>query len=193
MGLPEKLNGTAIYKLYLPFKKHLRASGFRRLNRGSFREVYRRKNVVIKIPINVNGVIDNMMEAKAYRFYKNKPTSLGIVLAPARLLSNYCLMMPYVDQNLSDLEGPIPEWVEMVDADQVGIFKKRLVAYDYALDLQERYAWEIESNLKSDFFQGEWKHVKPFLYPPEALPIKRDDSPLQSLQPFEELVIAKRL
>lgn len=157
------------------FVEELFFAGFKIHKTGSFREVYRRNKTVIKVPLNVDGVIDNQMEARAYRHYGNKPTSLGIHLAPCRLLENCCLLMPFV--TLVKYTKNLPEWVEMVEGDQVGLYKGRLVAYDYALDLTERYSWEKESGLKSDFFQHGWKNVKPFLYPPETFPEDQDVIP----------------
>lgn len=187
-----RLSRYDIDSFYFSFRKELSLSGFKRISSGSFRSAYRRKNVIIKIPFSVDGVIDNMMEAKAYKLYKNKPTSLGIFLAPCRLLSNYALMMPFVNRSWKVDQ---PDWVDMVEGAQVGHYKDKLVAFDYALDLEERYAWEKESILQSEFFQNSWKEVKPFLFPSESLPPDsfsyKSDDPLQSLQPFDGVVQTK--
>jgi hypothetical protein len=170
-----KPSPSEVRSFYSPFAEELFFAGFKALKTGSFREVYRRNKVVIKIPLNLDGVIDNRMEARAYKLYGNKPTSLGIYLAPCRLLDNGCLMMPYVSPIKWNTQ--LPEWVEMVEGDQVGFYRKRLVAFDYALDLAERFVWEQESELKSDFFHNGWKHVKPFLFPPETFPEEQDVIP----------------
>lgn len=167
-----RLTPAEVRSIYYPFVEDLFFAGFKILNQGSFREVYRRDKIVIKVPMNVDGVVDNRMEARAYKHYGNKPTSLGIHLAPCRLLKNGCLLMPYVKP--LPFNKSLPEWVEMVEGDQVGAYKGRVVAFDYALDLAERFAWENESDFKSDFFQTGWKNVKPFLYPSETFPEYQD-------------------
>jgi hypothetical protein len=84
----------------------------------------------------------------------------------------------------------IPDWVKMVDADQVGMYKGRVVAYDFALDLEERYKWEQESLLKSDYFQTSWKNVKPFLFPAEAFSVTKDLPSPNVI--FDNVVLEKR-
>ena len=166
-----------VVEFYIDFTQSILAAGFERKGRGSFRRAFKRNNSIIKIPLNADGVADNLMEAKAYRFYKNKPTSLGIHLAPCRLLPNYALLMPYTAHLNFDEHNNMPEWVEMVEGYQVGMHRGRVVAYDFALDLEERYAWEKESLLKSDYFQNHWKNVKPFLFPAECFHYEETPAP----------------
>ena len=179
-----------VVEFYIDFTKSILDAGLERKGRGSFRRAFKRKNSIIKVPLNADGVVDNLMEAKAYRFYKNNPTSLGIQLAPCRLLPNYSLLMPYAAHLNFDEYNTMPEWVEMVEGDQVGMYRGRVVAYDYALDLQERYAWEKESLIKSDYFQNHWKNAKPFLFPAEAFP-STEETPSPNVL-FDNVVLAKR-
>ena len=65
--------------------------------------------------------------------YKNNKTPRGLYLAPCRLLHNRCLLMVYVEIDVYDRK--MPKWVRFVDNEQVGIYKDRYVAYDYALDV----------------------------------------------------------
>ena len=134
---------------FLPFEEHLLASGFERVGQGSFRRVYERNRVVIKIPINRDGTMDNCVEALGYKKYRNGPTDLGLRLAPCRILPNGCLMMVAVDR----YNGYNHPWNNVpTDGEQNGYFKGRLVAYDYACDLTERAAWERDCN-----FEGWWR------------------------------------
>lgn len=182
------LSPQEVRSFYLPFVEELFFAGFKTVDKGSFRQVYRRNKMVVKVPLKADGVVDNQMEARAYKHYGNKPTSLGIHLAPCRLLTNGCLLMPFV--TIVEYRVGMPEWVEMVEGDQVGLYKGRLVAYDYALDLTERFAWEQESNLKSDYFQNSWKNVKPFLYPPGSFPEETNIIPPNV--PIGQLVYPRR-
>ena len=52
---------------YSSFSNYLTKNEFKYIGCGSFRHVYSREKVVIKIPRNYNGRLDNIMEAKAYR------------------------------------------------------------------------------------------------------------------------------
>jgi hypothetical protein len=95
--------------------------------------------------------IDNKMEARAYKKYRNGPTDTGIYLAPCRLLSNGCLMMMSVEK-INYYDQDRPSWADMIDSRQVGKYKDRVVAYDYALDLTERRQWEEDMGEESIFF-----------------------------------------
>lgn len=130
----------------------LQAAGFEFVGEGMFRAVYMRKGIVVKVPHNKDGYIDNRTEAHAWRIYRDKATSLGIFLAPCRLLSNGCLMMVTVDTGDKRAYEDLPDWALKVDCSQVGIYKERLVAYDYALELVERAEWEKEWGTTSRFF-----------------------------------------
>lgn len=136
---------------YTKFTRELLWKGFLYSGSGSFRRGYERKNLIVKVPITRDGILDNYMEAKAWRKYKNNPTSLGILLAPCRLLSNYCLIMPRLERTYDT--GNLPSWVDSVDREQVGFRNGRVMAFDYAIDLQERLKWEMDLKIKNTFFQ----------------------------------------
>lgn len=133
--------------------------GFEHVGGGMFREAYMRKGVVIKVPHNRDGYVDNRTEAAAWRKYRNKPTSLGVYLAPCRLLPNGCLMMRAVDTERPNYSS-LPTWAQSIDCSQVGFYKGRLVAYDYALDIMEREEWEMNWGTASNFFH---EHRLPYL------------------------------
>ena len=161
-----RLTNGQVRDLYRPFSKEIENMGYEYRSNGCFRNVYHRKGYVIKIPKSTDGVVDNIMEARAYSLYKNAPTSRGIYLAPCKLLPNLSLLMVFV-RAIRDCE--YPSWAEEVEGEQIGFYKNRPVAFDYALDLAERYAWEQESVLKSIYYDNEWKDVKPELYPEEVI------------------------
>lgn len=138
---------------FKPFMERLAFLGFGELFGGGFRKGFIRDKIVIKVPRGRDGEIDNLVEARAWHKYKNNPTSLGFYLAPCRILENGCLMMVTVDTAVRNH----PEWVKkMHDGYQVGYYKERVVAYDYALEIPERVQWEDEWGFHSDFFQKEW-------------------------------------
>lgn len=95
----------------------------------------------------------HVSEWQAWKKYRERATSFGIFLAPCRLLSNGCLMMMTVDTDSRE-EEELPNWATKIDCSQVGIYKERLVAYDYALELVERAAWEKEWKTTSRFFHA---------------------------------------
>ena len=146
---------------YYAFEAHLEKIGFEYLSCGSFRATYIRNQVVIKVPQNHDGVVDNVMEALAWKKYKSKATRLGSDLAPCRLLTNHCLMMVAVEQDIDHDDKPF--WSSHIDQKQVGSYKGRVVAYDFALDITERYLWEKEHKLRSEFFHDTWLSRKPHL------------------------------
>lgn len=132
---------------------YLKAKGFCWVGSGMFRSVYKRKGVVVKVPFNNDGYVDNRTEAAAWRKYHNEPTTLGVYVAPCRLLSNGCLMMVTVDSNKIDWND-LPPWANLIDCNQVGMYKGRMVAYDFALDVMEREEWEKEWGTSSMFFHS---------------------------------------
>lgn len=141
------------------FIRKIESAGFEIIGNGGFRDTYQRKGVVIKIPRNRDGEIDNIVESTAWHKYKSSVTSLGIYLAPCRILHNGCLMMATV-KLLPNFES-CPKWVKgMHDGWQVGTYKDRIVAYDYALEIAERTEWEDEWGFHSDFFQKEFVKKK---------------------------------
>ena len=149
---------------YMGFRDDLQTKGFRFLGSGSFRAALIRRGIVIKVPINHDGLLDNIMEARAYRQYKSRPTHTGIQLAPCRLLPNGCLMMVYVEPEWrsgtrEEYYGDDADWVCQIDSEQVGMHAGRLVAYDYAIDLFERIEWEKELGLKTSWFQTSYRYM----------------------------------
>jgi hypothetical protein len=145
--------GGDIGTMYREFESYIIALGFKYIDNGAFRNTFQRGKVVIKIPRNSDGINDNRVEAAAWRKYKNKPTDRGILLAPCRLLPNNCLMMATVDTRRDVDEEP--PWVNKIEGEQVGEYRGRVVAYDYALNMPERVQWEEEWGVSSEFFFDE--------------------------------------
>ena len=144
MGVPVRLSPeeyNAYREFYRPFKEHLLDKGFHSIGEGSFRVTYQRKNIVIKVPLNRDGVEDNMAEARGWHKYHNQPTKRGLFLAPCRLLPNNSLMMVHVKRVSYE---SAPDWAKSIDSHQAGTYKGRIVAYDYGLELLERDEWEKE-------------------------------------------------
>ena len=137
-------------KQYQPFMNHIEKKGFSAAHSGSFRRVYERKNVVIKVPRNQDGVEDNMSEALGWHKYRSNPTQYGIYLAPCRLLPNKCLMMVKVDIYMRGDDKP--DWSKDIDSGQVGLYRGRVVAYDFGLELTERRDWEKEWQVTESFY-----------------------------------------
>ena len=151
----ENWKGEPILDNYDGFIAHLKASGFTYVSEGTFRSVYERKGVVIKVPKTTDGFNDNLAEHKAYHLYFNGPTRDGIRMAPCRILPNGALMMmrlkwgkPY----------SVPRWADRLDGRQVGPYKGRVVAYDFGPDLSERVEWEKDWEIKSKFFAAREKY-----------------------------------
>lgn len=126
---------------YDKFISNLEKMNFEYLGQGSFRMVYKRGKIVIKIPLSVAGLLDNMAEHRAYHTYFSKRTKQGFKLAPCRLLPNGTLMMVAMRFTW---DAKLPRWATMIDGHQVGQYKGKTVAYDYALNLVERLEWEEE-------------------------------------------------
>lgn len=104
-----------------------RNKGFCYLNKGGFRVVYRRKNVVIKFPMDFFGLEDNICEAYAYHKYRKGSNHNGEFFAPCKLLSDGCLLMNFVNKmEYKDM----PRWTFYIDSSQCGMFNGRVVAYD---------------------------------------------------------------
>lgn len=131
--------GESLGDRFDDFTSYIQQLGFEHVGGGTFREVYLRKKMVIKVPYSTDGIIDNRVEAAAWRRYRDRPTSRELRLAPCRLLPNLCLMMVAVDVSYNPNE---PEWTSRVDNEQVGVYKGEVVAYDYAGDMVERREWE---------------------------------------------------
>ncbi len=155
--------GESVKHLYERFVFDIESKGFKYVACGSFRSAYIRNNLVIKVPNNEDGIIDNKIEARAWRKYKNKPANKGIMLAPCRLLPNGCLIMKKVNtkipslvyNEMARLDSPI-RWAYDIDGNQVGMYRDKLVAYDYAMDISEREEWEDEMGLYSHCYRGNW-------------------------------------
>lgn len=162
------------------FELNIGQMGFHKCGAGSFRRVFKRGNVVIKIPKSNSGLIDNLFEAYAWKTLRNKPSEIGVVCAPCRILSNGCLMMVVVeDYDITDDNGaykvPRPAWVEELDQEQAGLYKGQWVAYDYALDLVERHEWEDAYEAHESFFKEEWAPERKHVHDPNADEIEEDE------------------
>lgn len=155
-------NGSIFYK-YTDFICEITRLGFEYVSRGSFRAGYRRHNIIIKVPINGDGLIDNIVEAVAWRKYKNRPTNRHIYLAPCRLLSNHCLMMARVEIGF---DRGAPAWAKnLIDA-QYGNYRNKkneqqIVTYDYAFEVTERFEIERKLGTRSQFWGSHrWRNER---------------------------------
>ncbi len=156
--------GEYVLPNYQSFIDKMTAAGFEELDCGSFRLTFERKGVVIKVPMYSDGIIDNMVEHTAYHTYFNRPLSNGMLLAPCRLLPNGCLMMRKIDWDNYEGDSTDPHWGRLVDGGQYGPYKGRMVAYDYALDLTERFEWEKKWKRTSHFFNSKnWRRRRPHI------------------------------
>lgn len=98
------------------------------LGQGRTRKVFRRGNVVVKIPLNEKGFLDNAMEAGMYRKYGKKGDI--VPYARCRLTRAGFLVMEYVAPVARGFVAP--DWAGFVDCCQVGHNSKgELLAYDY--------------------------------------------------------------
>lgn len=166
-------SGTNTKTLYKGFDTYLDKCGFKAIGEGDFRRVYARGSAVIKVPINRDGLIDNVIEAKAWAKYKNNCTDLGIQLAPCRLLKNLALMMVRVTWTSSIHQE---NWVDILDCCQAGVYhskaigkqRVRVAAYDYALNITEREGWERRLGVEDSFFQDKWLPDRPELIDAET-------------------------
>ncbi len=151
-------SGEEVWDNYIEFVNSIKKAGFEEIDEGSFRVVYARNNIVIKIPMNEDGEIDNRVEAAVWRKYKSNPTDRGLYLAPCRLLPNGCLMMgkcnfDYTSEE-SDQRWSSGHWSKNVDNYQVGKYHGRIVAYDYALNVSERMDLEEEWGVHGHVFRN---------------------------------------
>ena len=137
---------------YSEFIDHLLDLGFSRIGEGSFRSCYLRSKVVIKVPINGDGIMDNRTEAAAWHKYKSRPTPKGYMLAPCRMLPNGCLMMVTVDRYAGYEVLHQEEWSRKIEGGQVGLYRGRVLAFDFALNIPERAEWEDKWGIKSEWF-----------------------------------------
>ncbi len=119
------------YDIHPVIGKYLQENGWTYIGVGSFRQAFRRKDTVIKVPRNHEGFEDNITEAYAYRKYRNNPGKHGIIYAPCRLLPSGCLMMPFVQRESWE---KLPDWAQGIDGGQAGYHKGRLVGYDTGYD-----------------------------------------------------------
>jgi hypothetical protein len=100
------------------------------LGQGRNRIVWRRGNIVVKVPLNWNGLTDNWHERDTWL---RERTRGYIPLASCRLYHNYALVMEYVKSYYSGADQ-MPRWVMSVDCGQVGHNKRgQLLAYDYGI------------------------------------------------------------
>lgn len=119
-------------------EKEFMKRGFTYLGEGASRRGFRRDNIVVKVPRFVSefGIEDNIVEWRAYQKYRNDPTELGFYFAPCRWMNNGCLMMPYIEKlEFGNLNLKYPSWADKIDCNQVGLYKDKVVCYDYANDI----------------------------------------------------------
>lgn len=103
-------------------------SDWKYVGSGRHRTVYKRGNVVLKIPQSLNALEDNIIEREIFINSRGNK-----IFAPCRLLSNGCLMM----RALEDLYGSRklhPHWaMALVDGPQIGRDQNgKIMIYDYA-------------------------------------------------------------
>lgn len=146
---------------YIDFIHTIKNNGFTYWSSGSFRYVYHRGNVVIKVPRNIDGLYDNISEHYMWHKYRNNPTTLGQHLAPCRLLPNGSLMMV---ETTMDYRKDIPQWCkEYIDSTQVGLYKGKFVAFDYGIDVPDRVCLEKKLKFKNSFFSRTYVKDRPYL------------------------------
>lgn len=144
---------------YVSFIRHIESKGFVYLGQGSFRSVYQRGKMVIKVPRNKDGINDNRTEATAWHKYKSHPTTKGYRLAPCRMLPNGCQMMVVVDRYVVTDILHKEEWTHKIESGQVGMYRNQAVAYDFALNIVERAEWEERWDFKSEwFYANNWNN-----------------------------------
>jgi hypothetical protein len=143
--------GGGVGAKYDRFIEKLVKSGFMYVGSGSFRTAYVRNKIVIKVPANKDGIIDNRFEAAAWKIYRKKRGE-AIRLAPCRLLPNGCLMMVYASYDI--LKDKKPAWLKDVyDGGQGGKYRGKWVVYDYAVSLVElRVKLEKKWKVRSAWF-----------------------------------------
>lgn len=124
-------------KKYKNIIDNLRMRGYKYIGSGGTRDVFKRGNFVIKVPRNVAGEVDNDLEGYVFHDWLLGEGPTHFTPAPARLLSNKCLLMVYVEPfKKSDL---IPSWVRDIDNEQAGMYKGIATCYDYANECDERF------------------------------------------------------
>ena len=97
------------------------------IGKGRNRIVWRRCNIVVKVPLNNDGLHDNWNERKMWSKYH---THTEIKYASCRLYANYFLLMEYVNAFVPTSD--LPMWANYVDCRQVGYNRRgMIVAYDY--------------------------------------------------------------
>lgn len=111
------------------------------LGEGRNRQVWRRGNYVVKVPLNEYGIGDNYHEADTYR--RSLREKMPCKYARCRLVgpNSTLLVMEYTKYvgPLSDQDGYIvyencPTWAYSLDCWQVGYNRAgEIVAYDYGL------------------------------------------------------------
>jgi hypothetical protein len=130
-------------KRVVKFRLYLESIGFSFIGNGSFRDCWSRGDLVIKVPKNHDGALDNIVESEVYKKFHSIN---GVKLAPCRLLNNGALVMLKVDTSVRYDEGRF-------DGNQVGIRKGQFYVYDYALDCPEfRIKLEKELGIYSVYF-----------------------------------------
>jgi hypothetical protein len=108
------------------------------IGEGRNRQVYRRGNYVIKVPLNEEGMMDNYHEYSCQNRRGTNPD--GIRYAMCRLVKDSSILVMQYAQfpgPLSEPSGYIshekgPHWMDYIDCGQVGYNRfGQIVAYDY--------------------------------------------------------------
>ena len=108
------------------------------VHEGRNRRVYIMRNLVIKIPRNLNGVADNDWEGSI----SNGMTQTGNYVRYARTRLCHVDDIPVVFmerveaatfKRVEQCIGYVPEWTNRVDSFQVGFTRRQKVAYDYGI------------------------------------------------------------
>jgi hypothetical protein len=118
----------------LKWENELINNGWKFVGSGRHRRVLKRKNYVIKIPWQIEGVQANINEARLYNRYKQIYNNTRHY-APCKLIKNNCLIMKAVDIIDPFLFKEFDEyWVfYLKDGAQVGYDKQgNLLAFDYS-------------------------------------------------------------
>lgn len=125
------------------------SNGFLFVGEGSVRRTYLSfdKRYVIKIPLCGGGEFANKREHATYRNGNDVFDAFDKRLSPCRLVNDYVLVMRAVEDDMGFKDYDIIKrilsvrddvqfsknlnWINNVDANQVGLLNGRLVAYDY--------------------------------------------------------------
>lgn len=100
---------------------------------GRHRVGFKKGNVIVKVPKNDMGMIDNEKEYRLYRQGQKKPKKY-LPMAKNKILYIQGVPILYIEKlDISDRLEKYPRWAEQIDSLQVGKDKKgKWKAFDYA-------------------------------------------------------------